>query len=130
MTLMRRERFARTAMDVKLQPVVSGGGDRFRSRQLENGLVVHDGGLAAVNGNGVGQVRLALLRIRPLQQFARAIKSRLHGLLAHRRYPINSGVLEGINNKVKVIRRIAYGYRDHDYFFLKIRSHFTGIDPL
>lgn len=69
-------------------------------------------------------------RIVPLQRFARAIKNRLHGVLAHCRYPINSGVLEGINNKVKVIKRIAYGYRDHEYFFLKIRSHFTGVNPL
>ncbi|WP_162605112.1 transposase, partial [Geomonas oryzae] len=37
------------------------------------------------------------------------------------------GILEGINNKIKVIKRVAYGYRDHDYFFLKIRAAFPGI---
>ncbi len=36
-------------------------------------------------------------------------------------------VLEGINNKIKVIKRMAYGYRDDDYFFLKIRAAFPGI---
>jgi len=69
-------------------------------------------------------------RVRPLQRFARAIKERLHGVLSHCQHPINSGVLEGINNKVKVIKRVAYGFRDQAYFFLKIRAHFTGVDPL
>jgi len=69
-------------------------------------------------------------QIEPLKRFARSLKKRLRGVLAHCRHPINSGVLEGINNKVKVIKRIAYGYRDHQYFFLKIRGHFTGVDPL
>jgi transposase len=27
---------------------------------------------------------------------------------------------EGINNKIKVIKRRSYGFRDMDYFFLKI----------
>lgn len=30
------------------------------------------------------------------------------------------GLLEDINNKTKVIKRMAYGYRDDEYFFLKI----------
>ncbi|MCS6602258.1 transposase, partial [Burkholderia pseudomallei] len=28
----------------------------------------------------------------------------------------------GINNTLKVIKRRAYGYRDEQYFFLKIRA--------
>jgi len=69
-------------------------------------------------------------RIEPLKRFARAIKDRLDGVLAHCRYPIHTGTLEGVNNKVKVIKRIAYGFRDQDYFFLKIRAHFPGVTPL
>jgi hypothetical protein len=30
-------------------------------------------------------------------------------------------------NGYKVLKRMAYGYRDHDYFFLKIRQAFPGI---
>lgn len=30
----------------------------------------------------------------------------------------------GINNTIKVIKRRAYGYRDQEYFFLKIRAAF------
>jgi len=65
-------------------------------------------------------------RIEPLKKFARSLKKRLSGILAHCRYPISTGVLEGINNKIKVIKRIAYGFRDIPYFFLKIRAHFGG----
>ncbi|MCC7477411.1 transposase, partial [bacterium] len=36
-------------------------------------------------------------------------------------------VLEGINNRIKVIKRIAYGYRDDEYFFLKIKAAFPGV---
>jgi len=45
---------------------------------------------------------------------------------SHCRYPLNTSVLEGINNKIKVIKRMAYGFRDDAYFFLKIRSAFPG----
>jgi len=35
--------------------------------------------------------------------------------------------VEGINNTIKVIKCRAYGYRDEEYFFLKIRAAFPGI---
>lgn len=63
-------------------------------------------------------------KIEPLKKFARMLKRRLPGILAHCHYPIHTGVLEGINNKIKVIKRVAYGYRDDEYFFLKIRGAF------
>lgn len=31
-----------------------------------------------------------------------------------------------MNNKIKVMKRMAYGYRDLDYFFLKLRAAFPG----
>ena len=68
-------------------------------------------------------------RIEPLKRFARSLKDRFDGIVAHCRFPIHTGILEGINNKVKVIKRVAYGFRDQTYFFLKIRAHFAGIAP-
>ena len=65
--------------------------------------------------------------LAPLQRFARNLKTYLQGILAHARWPLNTSVLEGINNKIKVIKRMAYGYRDDTYFFLKIRAAFPGI---
>ena len=31
---------------------------------------------------------------------------------------------EGVNNRIKVIKRMAYGFRDSEYFFLKIKAAF------
>jgi len=50
-----------------------------------------------------------------------------YGILARCRHPLNTSVVEGINNTIKVIKRRAYGYRDEEYFFLKIRAAFPGI---
>lgn len=66
-------------------------------------------------------------RIPALRTFTAMLERHLEGILSHCRYPINSGVLEGCNNKIKVLKRMAYGYRDEAYFFLKIRAAFPGI---
>ena len=67
-------------------------------------------------------------RLVPLKTFARKLKGYLPGILAHCRFPLHTSLLEGINNKIKVIKRMAYGYRDDQYFFLKIRQAYPG-DP-
>jgi transposase len=66
-------------------------------------------------------------RIPALQTFARNLAVRIEGIISHCRYPLHTGLLEGINNKIKVIKRMAYGFRDDAYFFLKIRAAFPGI---
>jgi transposase len=65
-------------------------------------------------------------RIEPLKRFAVKLNERIHGILAHCRHPLNTSILEGINNKIKVIKRMAYGFRDDEYFFLRIRDAFPG----
>jgi transposase len=65
-------------------------------------------------------------RIEPLSTFAKRLASYAHGIVAHARWPLHTSLLEGINNKIKVIKRMAYGLRDDAYFFLKIRSAFPG----
>jgi len=64
--------------------------------------------------------------LKPLANFARKLGERIDGILSHCRWPLNTSVLEGMNNKIKVLKRIAYGYRDEAYFFLKIRAAFPG----
>jgi transposase len=66
-------------------------------------------------------------RIEPLRRFARNLRPYLSGILAHCRWPLGTNLVEGINNKIKVIKRMAYGYRDDAYFFLKIRAAFPGV---
>ncbi|MBB3345562.1 ISL3 family transposase [Luteimonas sp. RC10] len=65
--------------------------------------------------------------IAALSLFAQRLKAYLHGILSRCRHPLNTSIVEGINNTIKVIKRRAYGYRDQAYFFLKIRAAFPGI---
>ena len=64
--------------------------------------------------------------IECLQLFANRLRKYWPGILARVRWPMHTGQLEGINNRIKVIKRMAYGYRDVEYFFLKIKAAFPG----
>ncbi|WP_462327198.1 ISL3 family transposase, partial [Desulfobaculum sp.] len=66
-------------------------------------------------------------RVEPLIKFAKRLKPYITGIISHCRYPLHTSLLEGINNKIKVIKRMAYGFLDDEYFFLKIRAAFPGI---
>lgn len=52
--------------------------------------------------------------------FMRLLGNHFEGIIAHATYNISAGKIEGINNKIKTLRRQAYGYRDDEYFFLKL----------
>ncbi|WP_421588857.1 transposase [Stenotrophomonas sp. PUT21] len=39
--------------------------------------------------------------------------------MAHYRRPLRTNLVEGINNKFKVTKRVAYGYRDDAHFLLR-----------
>ncbi|RMH34738.1 MAG: ISL3 family transposase [Gammaproteobacteria bacterium] len=58
--------------------------------------------------------------IAELQKFAKTLQKYSYGILNHCQYPLHTSKLEGINNKIKVIKRRAYGYHDIEYFGLKI----------
>ena len=53
-------------------------------------------------------------------KFGRLFSSHLEGIVSHALYPISSGKVEGLNNKIKTLRRQAYGIPDNYYFFLKV----------
>ena len=59
--------------------------------------------------------------IPQLIKFAELKEKRIEGLIAHASYPISTGKLEGLNNKIKVAKRVGYGYRDDNYFFTLVR---------
>jgi len=69
-------------------------------------------------------------RIDPLKTFARRLKEKLPGIIAHCHFPLHTSLLEGITNKIKVLKRMGYGYRDDGYFFLKIMAAFPGIPEI
>jgi transposase len=58
--------------------------------------------------------------VRMLQQFAETMVLHRRGLLNWYRCPISTGPLEGTNTKIKLLQRQAYGYRDMEFFRLKI----------
>ena len=55
-----------------------------------------------------------------LKKFANTLRLHRQGLLNWYEYPISTGPLEGTNNKIKTMKRQAYGYRDTEFFHLKI----------
>ena len=64
--------------------------------------------------------------IRVLQTFAKTLATYRRGILAWFRHPISTGPLEGLNNKIKTLKRQAYGFRDQQYFKLKILAIHTA----
>jgi transposase len=58
--------------------------------------------------------------IRMLQQMAATLAAYRSGLLAYYDVMITSGPMEGTNNKIKTMKRQAYGFRDWGFFKLKI----------
>jgi len=63
--------------------------------------------------------------VRMLRQFAKTLEQHRTGLLNWYRYPISTGPLEGTNNKIQTMKRQAYGYRDLEFFQLKIYALHT-----
>ena len=52
--------------------------------------------------------------------FARLLENHLEGIVSHAKYPLSNGKVEGVNQKIKTIRRKSYGLPDDEYFFLKL----------
>ena len=72
-------------------------------------------------------LRLALESgLTPVTTFAKRLSGYVEGIVASALFRLNTSVLEGMNNRIKVIKRMAYGYRDSAYFFLKIKAAFPG----
>ena len=51
---------------------------------------------------------------------ADTLSLRRQGLLAYHDFPITTAPLEGTNNQSKTLQRQAYGFRDHEFFKLRI----------
>ncbi len=58
--------------------------------------------------------------IKMLRQLAKTLAAHRSGLLAYYDVMITSGKMEGTNNKIKTMKRQAYGFRDLEFFKLKI----------
>ena len=58
--------------------------------------------------------------IKQLKRVATTLMHHSHGLLNYYFFRISSGLVEGINNKIKTLKRQAYGFRDMVYFKLRL----------
>lgn len=58
--------------------------------------------------------------IRMLENFAKTMAAHRNQILNYYDYPISTGPLEGTNTKIRVLQRRAYGFRDKEFFKLKI----------
>lgn len=64
-------------------------------------------------GSGIGM----------LEKFAKTLERHFEGILAYFDYDsLSTGPLEGTNNKIKTMQRSAYGFRDMEFFKLKIMA--------
>lgn len=61
-----------------------------------------------------------------MRRFVGRLRFFEYGILNHCEYPIGTSRLEGVNNKIKVIKRKAYGFHDTEYFALKVKQALPG----
>ena len=60
--------------------------------------------------------------VQPLMKFANKMLAFKTAVLNYFDYPITNAMVEGINNKIKMLKRQAFGYRNLNNFYLKIYS--------
>lgn len=61
-----------------------------------------------------------------VKAFVKRLRFFEYGIIEHADYPIGTSRLEGVNNKIKVIKRKAYGFHDSKYFALKVKQAFAA----
>jgi len=64
--------------------------------------------------------RAKISGVKMLLTFSETLAKHRDGVLAYFDFPISTGPLEGTNNKIKTLQKQAYGFRDMDFFKLKI----------
>lgn len=58
--------------------------------------------------------------IKELQKTEKTLLRHWQGLVNYFKPPITNAKTEGINNKIKTMKRQAYGFRDIEYFKLRL----------
>lgn len=57
---------------------------------------------------------------------AHTLGTRAEGIVSACKHHISTSPLEGANNRAKVLKRVAYGYRKLSFFILKLKAAFAG----
>lgn len=77
-----------------------------------------------VHGAKVKMQRWVRLAQRLYRESAAMIESHLNGICNYFEHRTTSGVTEGINTKIKLIKRKGYGFHDFDHFRLRLLACF------
>lgn len=67
--------------------------------------------------------------LEPFIDLARKWETKAEYIFNWFKHETSSAISEGFNNKIKRLKRMAYGYRDIDYFMLKIHQHCGLLNP-
>ncbi len=67
--------------------------------------------------------------LKPFQELAESVIQKARYILNWFKKRISSAISEGFNNKIKRLKRMAYGYKDVNYFRLKIHQHCGLLNP-
>lgn len=72
------------------------------------------------------KAQLRWQRLKPFEEFAALIKRHWDGIASycHPDNKVSLGFMEGLNNKIRVIQRRAYGIKDQEYLRLKVLTSF------
>jgi len=66
---------------------------------------------------------------KPFQALSNKLFEKIDYILNWFKQKVSSAISEGFNNKIKRLKRMAYGYKDIDYFRLKIHQHCGLLNP-
>ena len=58
--------------------------------------------------------------VKQLRKMAYTLTDHLYGMIHYYPHKITNALLEGLNNKIKTMKRQAYGFRDMEYFTLRL----------
>ncbi|HLE18312.1 MAG TPA: transposase, partial [Syntrophales bacterium] len=76
------------------------------------------------------KAQLKWQRLEPFEKFAAMIERHWDGIVSycHPDNKVSLGFMEGLNNKIRLIQRRAYGIKDQHYLKLKVLTSFIK-DP-
>jgi len=95
---------------LKLEVIKEAMHEFFNARNVDDGKVIWDN-----IGEWIWQEGF-----KPLMKWYKNMASRWSQLANYFKYRVTSALSEGINNVIKTLKKSAYGYRNMDYFKLKI----------
>ena len=67
--------------------------------------------------------------LEAFKHLAKSFRSKFKYIMNWFKRKVSSAISEGINNKIKRLKRMAYGYKDIEYFKLKIHQHCGLLKP-